>query len=153
MSNLADRLRIQAAAFGNSNFWNGREPDQEEAGIINDLRDAADRVEALGGNWPERCVRMSTSLKPRLSLRRSSVSASRQDRTRSFTGSFWALIKRKTRLQQRLGAEANLAVGTRIVIVRTSYGVHVKRYIANVPLHNDFTVWEFSYNCNGSPFV
>ena len=129
------------------------EPDQEEAGIINDLRDAAGRVEALGGNWPERSVRMSTSLKPRLSLRRSSVSTSRQDRTRSFTGSFWALIKRKTRLQQRLGAEANLAVGTRIVIVRTSYGVHVKRYIANVPLHNDFTVLEFSYNCNGSPFV
>ena len=74
----------------------------------------------VGGNWPERSVRMSTSLKPRLSLRRSSVCASRQDRRRSLTGSFWALIKRKTRLQQRLGAGANLAVGTRIVIVRTS---------------------------------
>ena len=91
---------------------------------------------------------MSTSLKPRLSVRRSSVCASRQDRRRSLTGSFWALIKRKTRLQQRLGAGANLAVGRRIVIVRalgrTQDLIHRK-----VLLHNDFPVWEFSYNCNG----
>jgi hypothetical protein len=100
-------------------------------------------------------VRMSTSLKPTLSFRRSSVCASSQDRRRSltvsFSVSFWNLIKRRTRLQQRLGAGASLAGGTRIVIVCTSLGVHVNRYIANVLLHNDFTVWKFSYNCNGYP--
>jgi hypothetical protein len=78
------------------------------------------------------------------------VLPSRQDRRRSLTGSFWALIKRKTRLQQRLAVGASLAVG-RIVIVRTS--LWVNRHNANVLLHNDFTVWKFSYDCNGFPFV
>ena len=47
MSDLVNRLRMQATAFSNQAFFYGREPDQEGAALINDLREAADRVENL----------------------------------------------------------------------------------------------------------
>jgi hypothetical protein len=47
MTDLVIRLRMTASAFSNHAFWAGREPDQEEAGIITDLREAADRIASL----------------------------------------------------------------------------------------------------------
>ena len=47
MSDLVTRLSIQANAFSNLDFWSGREPSQEETAIINDLREAVDRIANL----------------------------------------------------------------------------------------------------------
>jgi hypothetical protein len=47
MSDLVTRLRTHANAFGNLDFWSGREPSREEAAIINDLREAVDRIANL----------------------------------------------------------------------------------------------------------
>jgi len=47
MSDLVTRLRMQANAFSNLNFWVEHEPSQEETAIITDLRDAADRIADL----------------------------------------------------------------------------------------------------------
>jgi hypothetical protein len=47
MSDLVTRLRTHADAFSNLDFWNGREPGQEETAIINDLREAVDRIANL----------------------------------------------------------------------------------------------------------
>ena len=47
MSDLVTRLHMRANAFSNFDFWSGREPSQEEAAIINDLREAVDRIAIL----------------------------------------------------------------------------------------------------------
>lgn len=47
MSDLVTRLRTQASAFSNLNFWTGPEPSQEQTAIITDLREAADRIADL----------------------------------------------------------------------------------------------------------
>jgi hypothetical protein len=51
MSNLVDRLRMQANAFINLNLvavaWTGSESSQEETAFITDLREAADRIADL----------------------------------------------------------------------------------------------------------
>jgi hypothetical protein len=47
MSDLVTRLRSHADAFSNLDFWNAREPSQEESAIINDLREAVDRIANL----------------------------------------------------------------------------------------------------------
>jgi hypothetical protein len=47
MSDLVTRLSMQANAFSNLDFWSGREPNQEETAIINDLREAVDRIADL----------------------------------------------------------------------------------------------------------
>jgi hypothetical protein len=47
MSDLVTRLRIQANAFRNLDFWSGRPPTREETAIINDLRKAVDRIAHL----------------------------------------------------------------------------------------------------------
>jgi hypothetical protein len=51
MSNLVDRLRMQANAFINLNLvavaWTGSELSHEETAIITDLREAANRIAGL----------------------------------------------------------------------------------------------------------
>jgi hypothetical protein len=47
MSDLVTRLRTHANEFSNLDFWSGREPSQEQAAIINDLREAVDRIANL----------------------------------------------------------------------------------------------------------
>jgi len=47
MSDLVTRLRTHANAFSNLDFCNGRESSQEQAAIINDLREAVDRIANL----------------------------------------------------------------------------------------------------------
>src|SRR6516162_8196536 len=47
MSDLVTRLRVQANAFSNLDFWSGREPSQQETTIINDLQEAVDRIANL----------------------------------------------------------------------------------------------------------
>jgi len=62
-----------------------------------------------------------------------------------------ALIKRKTRLEHRRGAGAILVVDTNIVIAFSFESVDMRRYFPKKPLHNDFTIWKFSYSCNEVP--
>jgi hypothetical protein len=47
MTDLVTRLRIQATAFSNLEFWTGPEPSPEQTAIIIDLREAADRIADL----------------------------------------------------------------------------------------------------------
>jgi hypothetical protein len=47
MTDLVTRLQTQANAFSNLDFWNGREPTQEQTAIITDLREAAERIANL----------------------------------------------------------------------------------------------------------
>jgi hypothetical protein len=62
-----------------------------------------------------------------------------------------ALIKRKTRLEHRRGAGGILVVDTKIVITFSFESVDKRRYRPKKALHNDFTIWKFSYNCNEVP--
>ena len=47
MSGLVTRLSMQANAFSNLDVWSGREPSQKETAIVNDLREAVDRIANL----------------------------------------------------------------------------------------------------------
>jgi hypothetical protein len=47
MSDLVTRLRTHANAFSNFAFWSERELSQEETAIVNDLREAVDRIANL----------------------------------------------------------------------------------------------------------
>jgi hypothetical protein len=47
MSDLVTWLSMQANAFSNLDFWSGREPSLEQIAIINDLREAVDRIANL----------------------------------------------------------------------------------------------------------
>jgi hypothetical protein len=47
MSDLVTRLRTHANAFSNFAFWSEREPSREETAIVNDLREAVDRIANL----------------------------------------------------------------------------------------------------------